>query len=87
MKHDEFPTIVRLVQAKDIQVPVVSPDFEVAMIRAGPPIDVLDDLDTSPFQINALRVAGTTVVAFDIYLHVAFPGANRRRDIVRCSSR
>lgn len=75
LKHDEFPPIVRLVHAKDIEVPVVSPDFEVAVIRAGPPIDVLDDLDAPPFQMNALRVPGTTVVAFDIY---PFPGANRR---------
>src|SRR5262249_55919658 len=82
LKHNEFPTIVRLVQAKDIQVPVVSPDFEVAMIRSGPAIDVLDDLDASPFQMKALQVPGTAVVAFDIDPHVAFPGANRRWDLL-----
>jgi hypothetical protein len=87
LKHDEFPPIARLVRAKDIEVSVVSPDFEVAMIRSGPPIDVLDDLDASPFQMNALRVPGTAVVAFDIYPHVAFPGANQRRGTAYCSGR
>jgi hypothetical protein len=73
LKHDEFPPIVRLVQAEDVEVAVISPDFEVAMIRSGPPIDVLDDLNASPFQMNALRVPGTAVVALDIYPHEAFP--------------
>jgi hypothetical protein len=78
---------VRLVQAKDIEVPVVSPDFEVAMIRSGPAVDVLDDFDAPPFEMNALRVPGIAVFAFDIYSHVAFPETNRRRGTASCSRR
>jgi hypothetical protein len=70
-KHRQFPRIARLVQAKDIEIPVAAFDFEVAVARSRPPIDVLDDFDTAPIQVQALRVPDT--VAIDRYLHAIHP--------------
>ena len=69
LKHCELPSIARLVQAKDVEIPVVAPDFEVAVVRPRPPIDVFNDFDAAPIQTKALRVPDTVIVAIDLYQH------------------
>ncbi len=57
LEHGEFPLVSGLVQADDVKALVERPDFDVAVVRAAPAIECLDDVNLTRAEMNSLRGA------------------------------
>jgi hypothetical protein len=73
-EHCQFPRVASLVQTENVEIAIVTPDFEVGIVWAEPPIEVFGDFDTATTEMKALQlpiaVAG---IALDLHLHVLSP--------------
>jgi len=67
LEHHELPNRAKLVQAQDVEISIVAPDLEVAVVSAMPLIEIIDNLDLTPVQAKSPGHFDSAVARMGLY--------------------